>query len=551
MARARRDAAERELGATAASRTTAAWLAAVFCATLLAAAAAEHASHLAARGGKASGGWPQAYDAIRLVPTWAQLSRVRTVSDAWALVPELREIAEYEDALEDTSLLSAAILPRAQLVLTKFAGAGNEQVYVGRGGELYYRPDVDYITGRAFLSTDRLALRAAGGAAWEAPPAPDPRPAIRALRDALDARGIRLLVVPIPVKPVLQAGALAGQAHDAYAVHNPSYARFLDGLRADGIHVYDPTRDVGALQRPYLRADSHWTPRAMEAAAAGVARHVSAEGSGPPQAPVLYKRRPKRVANVGDVAAMLKLSPGDPLTAPEVVEIHEVVRRDGTPWRPTRTARVLLLGDSFTNIYSLGAMGWGEGAGLAEQLSYALQEPVDRIALNAGGARAAREALAQALARGEDRLAGKDVVIYTFAARELFSGDWRVFDMPCVSAPPVAPVAARLVVDAVVAARSTPPAPRSVPYPDCIIALHATDIQPVGPPTLPAEAVVFMWGMRDDAWTPAAGIDVGSRVRLGLTPWADVEGEYGSYSRRELEDEDTWLLDVYWGEIVP
>ena len=60
-----------------------------------------------------------------------------------------------------------------------------------------------------------------------------------------------------------------------------------------------------------------------------------------------------------------------------------------------------------------------------------------------------------------------------------------------------------------------------------------------------------MWGMRDDAWTPAAGIDVGSRVRLGLTPWADVEGEYGSYSRRELEDEDTWLLDVYWGEIVP
>jgi len=89
---------------------------------------------------------------------------------------------------------------------------------------------------------------------------------------------------------------------------------------------------------------------------------------------------------------------------------------------------VLLLGDSFTNVYSDPSLGWGGGAGLAEQLGYHLQRPVDRIALNAGGAHAARQALAQEQG-GTVRLAGKRVVIYQFAKRELSGGDWRLIDL--------------------------------------------------------------------------------------------------------------------------
>ena len=69
-------------------------------------------------------------------------------------------------------------------------------------------------------------------------------------------------------------------------------------------------------------------------------------------------------------------------------------------------------------------------AGLAQQLAHELGRPVDKLALNAGGAHATREALRRALATGRTRLEGKRVVIYQFATRELSSGDWRQVALP-------------------------------------------------------------------------------------------------------------------------
>ena len=100
----------------------------------------------------------------------------------------------------------------------------------------------------------------------------------------------------------------------------------------------------------------------------------------------------------------------------------------GRPWRRDPAAEVLLLGDSFTNVYSDPALGWGRGAGLAEQLACELGRPVDKLALNAG-AWATRQALARAVAGCRARLAGKRVVVYQFAGRELSSGDWRLVDL--------------------------------------------------------------------------------------------------------------------------
>jgi alginate O-acetyltransferase complex protein AlgJ len=123
---------------------------------------------------------------------------------------------------------------------------------------------------------------------------------------------------------------------------------------------------------------------------------------------------------------MLLLPTDQMLFPPERVTTSMVMRLDGRLWRSQRDAEVLLLGDSFSNIYSDSTLGWGSGAGLAEQLGFHLQRPVDKLALNAGGALATRQALQRTLATGEDRLVGKKVVIYQFATRELVSGDWRI-----------------------------------------------------------------------------------------------------------------------------
>ena len=90
----------------------------------------------------------------------------------------------------------------------------------------------------------------------------------------------------------------------------------------------------------------------------------------------------------------------------------------------------MLLGDSFSNVYSMSELGWGEGAGLAEQLAASLGRPIDKIAVNAGGAFGARERLVSELAEGRDRLAGKKIVIWQFAQRELAVGNWKTLPLP-------------------------------------------------------------------------------------------------------------------------
>jgi alginate O-acetyltransferase complex protein AlgJ len=127
---------------------------------------------------------------------------------------------------------------------------------------------------------------------------------------------------------------------------------------------------------------------------------------------------------------MLGLSENQTLYPVETVQARRIQSPDGAPWRPSRDADVLVLGDSFSNIYAVPSMNWGESAGLVEQLSYVLRRPLDRLVQNDDAAFATREALARPLLGGGSRLAGKRLVIYQFASRELAFGDWQVIELP-------------------------------------------------------------------------------------------------------------------------
>ncbi|HVW00791.1 MAG TPA: hypothetical protein VHB77_10635, partial [Planctomycetaceae bacterium] len=273
----------------------------------------------------------------------------------------------------------------------------------------------------------------------------------------------------------------------------------------------------------------------------------------PPQPGPKYYSRPKAVDNLGDIAVMLKLPVEQQLFRKQRVSIHQVSDTEGFLWQPAADADVLLLGDSFTNIFSLAEMHWGEAAGLAEHLSLAWQRPIDRIAQNDAGAYATRQTLALELGRGHDRLAGKRVVIWEFAARELAVGDWKVIPMPRPRhnrAPVVPPPSSEemQVEGRVVAAAAVPP-PGSVPYRDAVTAVHVVEV--AGIPN--KEAVVYLWGMKDNRLTAAAHLEREARVRLKLTPWTQVEKRYGRYTRVELDDPDFTLIELptFWGELVP
>ena len=175
-----------------------------------------------------------------------------------------------------------------------------------------------------------------------------------------------------------------------------------------------------------MKTDTHWRPEVMESVAAELAAFVRAQVALPEPVATQPVVERVEVENIGDTARMLDLPDDDTLFPPERVVLRRVLSEDGSPWRPTRGAPVLLLGDSFSNIYTLESMGWGTSAGFAEQLSDALALSLDRIIQNDAGAWATRDLLRQDSAR----LEGVRVVIWQFAVRELSAGDWKILPIP-------------------------------------------------------------------------------------------------------------------------
>ena len=76
------------------------------------------------------------------------------------------------------------------------------------------------------------------------PLSPDPRPAVLDFARFLGARGIRLVLFPVPDKASLQPLELHGRARDASASPpraTPTRAASRPSSRAAGVLVFDPT----------------------------------------------------------------------------------------------------------------------------------------------------------------------------------------------------------------------------------------------------------------------------------------------------------------------
>lgn len=482
------------------------------------------------------------FNLYKAYPAWKKIRAVRGPRDLWRLLPRAAELKAAEKELETESVVSEWLLPRVQLALVNL-GAGNEQVYLGRDHWLFYRPDVDYVTGPPFLEPKVMTRRMHAASVQ-----PDPVKAIVDFRDQLSARGIELIAVPIPMKPGVEPLHLSARAQPNRVVQNPSFAEFEVRLEKNGVRVFDPATVLAPGNAPlFLETDTHWRPETMEL----VAEKLAAFIGGAPSTATTTQVSNRTISAVGDVARMLKLPESQNRFPMETVTIHEVM-----PSPISKEGDVLLLGDSFSNIFSLAALGWGESAGFAEQLSRALGRPIDCILRNSDAAFATREMLSRELARGHDRLAGKKLVVWEFAARELAFGDWKMLPMKLGQPVPakffVPKAGESVTASGTVEAISTVPRPGSVPYKDHVLAFHLTDLTVEGREETPGlEAVVYAESMRDNVLTAAARLRPGDRVTLRLRPWADVSDRYEKINRSEIDDPAVQLEEPCWGEIVP
>lgn len=408
----REQQAEEEIGHTRFSRGVPTFLTVLLLALIFGVFALERLQHDAV---------PLVDDILHLAPTTSDISATVASEgpyDAFFTLNRtmLGNMERLATDLERNSPLRTALLSPMNRYLTGHLGAQNAEVLRGQDAWLFYGPAVTHLTGPGFLTEP-------------VPRQGDPVEALTAFHDQLAAQGIQLVVVPLPVKASIYPEQFSSRADAATAIQNTSHGDFLAALAERGVLACDVTDALFAAKADgpvYLARDSHWTPEGMHAAAralqAFLGEHVPSLSVGQK---AFRAAAPQTIEHGGDLAVMLAPEDTARYGMNETIQHQAVEGPDGAPWTPDPAGKLLLLGDSFANIFELEGMGWGGHGGLAAWLSLLLQQPVDAITQNGDGAHATRLRLIQALQRGEDRLAGKEVVVFTFAARELSLGDWK------------------------------------------------------------------------------------------------------------------------------
>ena len=479
--------------------------------------------------------------------------RVNTSSLMDANNTALAAIKSFETALEDSSALADVIRPPALDALLRLGGAGSEEAYIGRDGWVFYRPDVDSLV----MRQEKSNAAAQGIVDFAA---------------QLAARGVRLVVVPIPGKATIHPEKLStGKTVFENPVASPIVADLADKVgeawkqrkAKDGTlapiaidatsRIWERKLETGEDQ--FLKTDSHWTPGAMTSIAKSVAEEVLATGI--PVAPEELVAEGKEIASVGDTALMLELPASSPLRKAQSMTIEQIKTRDGNPWRANRVSPVLVLGDSYSNIYSADGLGWGGGAGFAEQLSLQLNHRVDKLARNDAGAKSAREMLAAEALQNPGWLEGKKVVVWLMAAREFARGDWSSVQLPKVDNLAasgqffVVPPGKTLDVTARVFAVGAMPVPGDSPYADYLTALQLGELEDTASGRrISGEALAYIFTMRDRKLLPVPGLAQGQRVKLRLSNYSERADKLDSLNRGDLQDFGVMMEEPNFAEWI-
>lgn len=469
----------------------------------------------------------------------------------------LKRIKASESNLDKNSPFVRLTQPLVQEVLAA-CGEGGTEVMAGRDGWLFYRPSFRFLTRPAedlaaapILSARYNPAKAAGYRASLQP--------ITGFADALKARGIRLVMVPVWPKQSIQPENLGGPACRSEAALKPAgFDAWREVLEQAGVLFFDPADSLVAAKKAhhgaaYLKTDSHWTPQAMQRCATDLAHFLTTKGLVEPGT-VKATLVPSPVTNLGDLAQMLQMPAGSRRFAKEQIEISEVRGDQGVNWLTDHASPVLLLGDSFSNIFSLDSMRWGKDAGFAEHLGAALATPVDAILQNGGGESGTREQLDRELAAGNDRLAGKKVVVWELSATQITEGHWSSFSYALGSSPAdgqfveLADEETRQVT-ATIADMGEVPDPGKEVYKEYVGYFVLEDLRPVtGPAPAGHKALVFAMVMKDHLLTAAAKLKRGDRITANLRSWSSAEAEFGRHRRREPPGDlfmqpPNWLAD--------
>ena len=289
----------------------------------------------------------------------------------------------------------------------------NTAAVAGSDGWLFFGGELRLLSLGRFWGSD-----AAKSSRAHKPDLADPVPAIVDFQQQLKARGIELVVVPVPPKAAVYPEKIVPgfdvQTNDPAPVLHQLY----DELRAAGVDVLD----LGALfvknrddsRGPvFCKTDSHWSGLGCVLAAQAIAEKIRPKLPNPSGAKD-YVSDWKEAQISGDLDGLLARDARKP--GAEKIAVQTVSEKgSGRAVEPDPNSPVLLLGDSHTLVYHDFL---AERAGLLDQLALQLGFAPDLIGTRGSGATPVRINLYRHTAKDAGYLAKKKVIVWCFAARE-------------------------------------------------------------------------------------------------------------------------------------
>jgi len=461
--------------------------------------------------------------------------------------PNLQDHLRSFEAELEAAPYAIAIRRWMQGKLTAGFREGNSKTLIGKEGRMYYQAAVDCLVGYGPLKPEPdSVMKNPDRASWN-----PPVPVINKFAAQLRERGIELMIVPVPVKSMIYPEGI-GRGDWEKPVHHRDQEALYEKLRDAGIELVDLSGlfwEMKKTDEVFLRQDTHWSQLAMQKAAAVVAEKIKSKPWFDLVKTDLQSLQTKAERqHIGDLVEMLDLAEPKDLFQVETQALTMVrAAAKGVELSGNRQSPIVLLGDSFVNIYDDPGIGFGSpewkpasgnesenriGAGFAQHLALALQTPVDVYAANGGGATQVRKDFAD---QPDNEVRAKKLVVWVLASRDLLLSEtpgmragvrWGDVEFSTsvseTSTQQIADKVSEVVVEAELKERTPLQDPKSTPYKEAIYsAIFTVDEKAAGELKIEGDEVpAYLWGFRDRKVLASGRLEVGRKYRLTLVPWA-------------------------------
>lgn len=255
------------------------------------------------------------------------------------------------------------------------------------------------------------------------PDTADPLPAIIDFQRQLKAKGVDLLLVPVPPKAAIYPEKLLGNEELSGSETTAPLKRFYEELAANGVDVLDlspiftaqRSASEGAL---FCKTDTHWSGEGCVVAARAIAERVR-EKLGAPAASGAFSGTWNDAELEGDLVSLLPPDAQKP--GREKLRLRQVSNvATGGAVEADPASPLLILGDSHTLVFHDFA---AERSGLLDQVALELNAAPDLIGTRGSGATAVRISLYRKSIKDPTYLAKKKVVVWCFTSREFTESD--------------------------------------------------------------------------------------------------------------------------------